>query len=465
VNELNTLPNVAIVGRPNVGKSALFNWLVGRKLAIVHDQPGITRDRVSAVCRRDTHPFTVWDTGGIFGVGEHELGAQVRGAADEALRESDLLLFVVDAKEGLSPMDKELAGMLRKSQKPVVLVINKIDTEKHEPLAAEFDSLGFEASVAVSAEHDRGISDLLSEIEHRLPASPTDVAMRTGEKQIAIAIVGRPNVGKSSLINSIVRSERAIVSELPGTTRDAVDILYERDGEKFVFIDTAGIRRRGKQSTSVEVFSVMRSEKSIRRADLCVLIVDLTIGVTAQDKRIAGLIQAAKKSAIIILNKWDLVKPKRNQNQAIAKLVETARDEIFFLDYAPVLITSSLTGEHVGKLFALIENIKRAARQRVGTGVLNRLLRQAFEANPPPTIRSRRLKLFYAAQSKGKEDQRLQPPEFVLFVNDPRLVSQTYKRYLESRIRHAQPFPGVPIILMLRPRAQSRTSGSRLRAK
>ncbi|PYK17883.1 MAG: hypothetical protein DME55_08565 [Verrucomicrobia bacterium] len=280
-----------------------------------------------------------------------------------------------------------------------------------------------------------------------------------------MAILGRPNVGKSSLINSIVRSERAIVSELAGTTRDAIDILYQRDGRNFVFIDTAGIRRRGKQSTSAEVFSVMRAERSIRRAGLCVLIVDLTAGVTAQDKRIAGLIQTARKAAMVILNKWDLVKPKRNQKEAIANLAATARERIFFLDYAPVLITSSLTGEYVSKLFALIQKIQRAAGQRVGTGVLNRLLRHAFEANPPPTVRARRLKLFYAAQSKGKEDQQLQPPEFVLFVNDPRLLSQTYKRYLESRIRNAQPFPGLPIILTLRPRATSATAASRLRKK
>jgi GTPase len=209
----------------------------------------------------------------------------------------------------------------------------------------------------------------------------------------------------------------------------------------------------------------MRAERSIRRAELCVLIVDLTAGVTAQDKRIAGLIQAAQKPAIIILNKWDLVKPKRNQKEAIGKLVEAARDGIFFLDYAPVLITSSLTGEHVGRLFALIEKIQRSARQRVGTGVLNRFLRQAFEANPPPTIRARRLKLFYAAQSKGKENQPLEPPEFVLFVNDPRLLNQTYKRYLEAFIRRAQPFPGLPILLTLRPRAKSAMPASRLRAK
>jgi len=464
MNGLTNTPSVAIVGRPNVGKSALFNRLIGRKIAIVHDQPGITRDRISAICTHGTRPFVLWDTGGIFGAGEAELSAHVRGAAEEALRESDLLLFVVDAKEGLSPMDKELARKVRKSQKPVVLVINKIDIEKHEALAAEFDSLGFKSSLAISAEHGRGISDLLDAIDRFLPW-PAGDSQGTSHDSLAVAILGRPNVGKSSLINSIVHSERAIVSELAGTTRDAIDILYQRDGRNFVFIDTAGIRRRGKQSTSVEVFSVMRAERSIRRADLCVLTVDLTAGVTAQDKRIAGLIQAARKPTIVILNKWDLVKPKRDQKEAVARLVATAREQIFFLDYAPVLITSSLTGEHLSKLFGLIEKLQHAARQRVGTGVLNRLLRQAFEASPPPTMGARRLKLLYAAQSKGTEDQQLQPPEFVLFVNDPRLLSQTYQRYLESRIRDAQPFPGLPIVLTLRPRAKSGRPASRLRAK
>ena len=460
----NKLPAVAIVGRPNVGKSALFNCLIRRKVAIVHDQPGITRDRISAICTGGTRPFVLWDTGGILGAGEAELTAQVRRTAGEAFRDSDLLLFVVDAKEGLSPIDEELARSLRKSQKPVVLVINKIDHDKHESLAPEFDSLGFRSTVLISAEHGRGILDLLGAIDRLLP-SPTIDSRSTSPQSLAVAILGRPNVGKSSLINSIVRSERAIVSELPGTTRDAVDVLYQCGGRAFVFIDTAGIRRRSKRSTSVEIFSVMRAERSIRRADLCVLIVDLTAGVTAQDKRIAGLIQAAQKPSIIVLNKWDLVKPNRNQNQTITKLVETARQRIFFLDYAPVLITSSLTGEHVSKLFGSIEKIQRAAREHVGTGVLNRLLRQAFEANPPPTIRARRLKLFYAAQSKGKEDQQLQPPEFVLFVNDPRLLSQTYKRYLESCIRQRQAFPGLPIILTLRPRAQTVRAASRLRVK
>jgi GTP-binding protein len=462
----NNLPNVAIVGRPNVGKSALFNRLINRRIAIVHDKPGITRDRISAVCTRGSHSFIVWDTGGVADAGESELTAQVRRAVDGAIQDSDLLLFVVDAKGGLSPLDQELARMLRKSRKPVVLVINKIDHEKHENLAIDFASLGFPQSLSISAEHGRGISELLETVDRCLPA-PLNVEHPTSNIQhpIAIAIVGRPNVGKSSLINSIVRSERAIVSELPGTTRDAIDISYRRDGCEFLLIDTAGMRRRGKHSTSVEVFSVMRAERSIRRADLCVLIVDLTMGVTAQDKRIAGLIQKARKAALVVLNKWDLVKPKRKEKQTIAQLVDETRAQIFFLDYAPVLIASALTGENIDKLFALIEKVRRAARERIGTGVLNRLLRSAFAANPPPMISGRRLKLFYAAQASGNREAVVEPPEFVLFVNDPRLLSETYSRYLQARIRKAQFYPGLPIILTLRPRAKTVTPASRSRGE
>jgi GTPase len=488
----NNLPNVAIVGRPNVGKSALFNRLIGRRIAIVHDQPGITRDRISAVCTRRTQPFVVWDTGGIAGTGESELSAQVRHAVQEAIRDSDVLLFLVDAKDGLSPIDQELARMLRKSHKPVVLVINKIDNERQENLAADFASLGFPQSNSISAEHNRGISELLQAIDQLLPSpiaatgikpqirprtdslrrsSNTchpEAARRLVKPPVAIAIIGRPNVGKSSLINSILRSERAIVSKLPGTTRDSVDISYERGGQKFLFIDTAGIRRRGKQSSSVEVFSVMRAERSIRRADLCILIVDLTMGVTAQDKRIGGLIQKAGKAAIIVLNKWDLIRPKRREKQTIAQLVDETRTRIFFLDYAPVLVASALTGQNIEKLFALIESVRHAAQQRIGTGVLNRLLRAAFAASPPPMISGRRLKLFYAAQPRGGGfptaeeelakaplvEKALQPPEVVLFVNDPRWLAETYRRYLEACIRKAQPYPGLPLILTLRPRSK-----------
>jgi len=488
MSDTTQLPNVAIVGRPNVGKSALFNRLLGRKIAIVHDRPGITRDRLSATCTRSERPFTLWDTGGIVGAGESELTQEVQYVAENALRESDLVLFVVDGKEGLSPVDGELARMLRRSHKPVVLVINKIDNEKHDPLAAEFDSLGFEKVISLSAEHNRGVSELLDAIERRLPSPvkeyPTVVRRSLGEsaskveQRIAIAIVGRPNVGKSSLINSIVRGERAIVSELPGTTRDAIDIVYERNGRQFVFIDTAGIRRRGKVSSSAEVFSVMRAERSIRRADLCVLVIDLTIGVTAQDKRIAGLIQKARKPAIVVLNKWDLIKPRRREKQSARELIEQTRSSIFFLNYAQVVITAASTGENVDRLFAIIEKVQYAARKRIGTGVLNRLLCQAFEANPPPLVKGKRLKLFYAAQTTGsnsqsdevsstpaerepgkardgKQRRSLGPVEFILFVNDPTLMNETYRRYLESRIRNAEPYPGLPIVLTLRRRAQT----------
>lgn len=456
------LPSVAIIGRPNVGKSALFNRLVGRKIAIVHDQPGITRDRISAICSRGEQPFALWDTGGIFGAGEKDLRGEVRRTAEAALHASDLLLFVVDGKDGLSPIDSDLARTLRKARKPIVLVVNKIDHDKHDSLAAEFDSLGFEKIVSISAEHNRGIAELLDQIEQLLPAISDQQSEISNS--LSIAIIGRPNVGKSSLINAIVQSERAIVSELPGTTRDSVDISYQRDGRRFLFIDTAGIRRRGKLSSSVEVFSVMRAERSIRRADLCVLIVDLTSGVTAQDKRIAGLIQEARKAALVVLNKWDLVKPKRGERQTIRELVAETQEKIFFLNYAPVLVASARTGENVDRLFGMIGKIEQASATRIGTGVLNRLMRAVFAANPPPMVKGRRLKLFYAAQAAGTRErsakgrihrrEHLQPPEFVLFVNDPRLLTQSYARYLEARIRDAQPYSGLPIILTLRPRSQ-----------
>jgi GTP-binding protein len=453
MNGQRDLPNVAIVGRPNVGKSALFNRLVGRKIAIVHDQPGITRDRISAICTRGRRAFRVWDTGGILGAGETELGAQVRATAETALRESDLVLFIVDAQDGLTPIDQELARTLRKSRKPVLLVVNKIDNEQAEALSADFDSLGFAKSFAVSAEHNRGISELLENIEQLLPADLENRESRI-ENALSIAIIGRPNVGKSSLINALLGSEHAIVSELPGTTRDAVDIFYQRDGEQFLFIDTAGMRRRGKHSSSVEVFSVMRAERSIRRADLCVLIVDLTTGVTAQDKRIAGLIQQARKAAIVVLNKWDLFKPSRGGKQTIRQLIDETRARLFFLDYAPVLVASARTGENMERLFCLIEDVRRESRAHIGTGLLNRIVRAAFAANPPLMKRGKRLKLFYAAQASASQNRQLAPPEFALFVNNPRLITDHYRRYLEARLRAAQSFAGLPIVLTLRARSE-----------
>jgi len=449
--------NVAIVGRPNVGKSELFNRLAGRNIAIVHDQPGITRDRLVAPCTRGSRPFSVWDTGGIGGAGESELITQVREAASAAMRESNVILFVVDAQQGLAPIDEDLARMLRRSRIPVVLVINKIDDPKHENLDADFARLGFRDAVSISAAHGRGISELLEKIVDLLPAASEIEPQAANIKHpLALAIVGRPNSGKSSLINSIVKGPRAIVSELPGTTRDAVDIAYERDGERFLLIDTAGMRQRGKHSTSVEVFSVMRAERTIRRADLCVLIVDVTSGITAQDKKVAGLIQKSEKPSFVVLNKWDLIKPKRGAIQAIQKHIDLAREQLFFLDYAPVLVASALTGENVERFFSLVAKIQTVSRARLGTGVLNRLLRDAIAANPPPMVSGKRLKLFYATQTSGTDDRhQLSPPKFVLFVNQPRLLGETYRRYLEARIREAQPYAGLPILISCRARSQT----------
>jgi GTP-binding protein len=452
---------VAIVGRPNVGKSALFNRLVGRNIAIVHDQPGITRDRLAALSSKGRRPFTVWDTGGIGGAGETELTTQVRGAADSAMRESDVILFIVDAQAGLNPIDQELAKILRKSKSPVVLVVNKIDHEKHEDLDVEFSQLGFDNSIPISAAHGRGISELLEVVDGLLPESKThDTKSEIENAPTSLAIVGRPNAGKSSLINSILRDARTIVSELPGTTRDAVDILYERNGEKFLLIDTAGMRQRSKHSTSVEVFSVMRAERTIRRADLCVLVIDLTSGVTSQDKKIAGLIQESEKPCLIVLNKWDLVKPARGGKKAIERAITDVRQRLFFLEYAPVLVASALTGENVDELFRLIANIRRSAQVRIGTGVLNRMLRAALEENPPPMIGTRRLKLFYAAQARDETSEALSAMKFVLFVNQPKLLSDSYARYLERRIRTIAPFPGLPLLLSCRARSESEKRAS-----
>ncbi len=447
---------VAVVGRPNVGKSALFNRLAGRNIAIVHDQPGITRDRLSALSSKGVRPFLVWDTGGIGGAGEKELATEVRTAADAAMRESDLILFVVDAQQGLAPIDQDLAKMLRKSRKPVVLVINKIDHPKHEALESDFARLNFKQSISISAAHGLGINELLEMIDRLLPATGEENENEKAKIQspLALAIIGRPNAGKSSLINSILRDQRTIVSSIPGTTRDAVDIAYERDGQKFLLIDTAGMRARSKHSTSVEVFSVMRAERTIRRADLCVLVVDLTCGITSQDKKIAGLIQESRKPSLVVLNKWDLVKPARGTKTAMQTLVRETREHLFFLDYAPILIASAITGENVQQLFALVSEIQNAAGKHIGTGILNRLLRAAFTESPPPTIGTRRLKLFYVAQAGDESDDAIAPPKFILFVNQPKLLSDPYARYLEGRIRQAQPYPGLPVLITCRARSE-----------
>lgn len=445
---------VAIVGRPNVGKSALFNRLVGRNIAIVHDQPGITRDRISAPSREGN--FLVWDTGGIGGAGEKELVREVRGAAEAAMREAALILLVVDAQQGLTPVDEELARLLRRSRRPLLLVVNKVDHPKHEPLESEFERLGLEA-ISISAAHGRGFDSLVEAIEERLPKEEAGGGEETlpAGRPLSLAIIGRPNVGKSSLINAILSDRRTIVSNLPGTTRDAVDIAYRRGGQDFLLIDTAGIRPRSRHSSSVEVFSVMRSERTIRRADLCVLVIDASTGASTQDKKIAALMQKAHKPSLVVVNKWDLVRPERGGRAALGRLLAQTREQLFFLNYAPMLVTSALTGENVDDLFKRIGEIRRATHARLGTGVLNRALREAFAANPPPTVANQRLKLFYAAQTRGEEAKALATPEFVLFVNNPQLLGETYARYLEGRIRELKPFTGLPLMLNFRPRPET----------
>jgi GTP-binding protein len=345
----------------------------------------------------------------------------------------------------------------------VLLVANKIDHPKHENLDLEFQSFGFE-SIAISAAHGRGIDSLVEAIEKRLP--PDEVRDESPKTQaLSLAIVGRPNVGKSSLINAILSDRRTIVSNLPGTTRDSVDVAYQRGSDRFVLIDTAGIRPRGKHSSSVEVFSVMRSERTIRRADLCVLVIDATMGVTAQDKKIGALMQKAHKPSIVVVNKWDLVKNetergggrrglKKSADPVLANLISETRERLFFLPYAPILVASALTGENVDRLFNAIRKIQTGAKERIGTGILNRLLREAFAANPPPMVHNQRLKLFYATQPRSDE-KTLATPEFVLFVNDPQLLGDTYARYLETQIREARAFPGLPLMLNFRPRSDT----------
>ncbi len=446
--------NIAIIGRPNVGKSALFNRIAGRRIAIVHGQPGITRDRISAKCEIGGKTFALWDTGGIVGAGETQLTGDVRAAAELAMKESDLVLFVVDGQDGLNPMDHELARLVRKLHKPVLLLVNKIDDPKHQPRIDEFSALGFENVFPISAAHGRGVPELLEAIDNFLPASQIKSQTSNLKHPIAVAILGRPNAGKSSLINALLRDPRTIVSEIPGTTRDAVDIEYEREGKRYLFIDTAGIRARSKHSSSVEVFSVMRAEKTITRADICVLVIDAAEGIKAQDRRIAALIQKARKACVIALNKWDLVRTHRKQRQTMEDAIANARAELFFIDYAPVLVTSALTGEHADRIFKMIERIRRAARAHIGTGKLNRALRAAFAANPPPMAKGKRLKLFYATQSSGDQSREFAPPEIVLFVNSPRLLTQPFARFLEAKIRELEPYPGLPILLTCRARTE-----------
>ena len=443
---------VAIVGRPNVGKSALFNRLARRRISIVHDQPGVTRDRISVECRWDDEPFTLIDTGGIGSDVDTSFTEQVETEVSLAMQTADVILFMVDAQSGLTPVDQTLAKRLRKVNKPILLVVNKVDHPKHEELDIDFARLGFKQSLCISAEHNKGIIDLVEEIQKLLPKAPeVDPDAPAVEVPVEIAIVGRPNVGKSALINAILQDSRTMVSNISGTTRDAVDVPYRRGDHDYTLIDTAGIRPRGKQDSTVEIFSVMRSERSIRRADLCVLVVDATAGVTAQDKKIAGQIQEAEKPCLVAVNKWDLVKEAADfgtRKEQLEALIEKIRVELFFVDYAPIIVLSALKGEGMTRLFKLIEQIRVQSRQRIGTGPLNRLLAEALTAHPPPARQqNKRLKIVYATQPERQEVARtpIPIPSILMFVNQAALMVDNYRKFLDAQIRKEVPWTGLPL--------------------
>lgn len=453
------MPTVAIVGRPNVGKSALFNRLAGRKIAIVHDQPGVTRDRISAPSSLTATPCTLIDTGGIGATIDDGFGEQVTIEADIAMQTADLILFIVDAHDGLTAIDQALAQKLRKAKPPVLLVLNKVDDPKHEAAFSDFARLGFKDPVFVSAEHGRNVGRLVEAIDEVIAPLASEietVAVEAEAVGIKLAIVGKPNAGKSSLVNAILKDERTIVSDIAGTTRDAVDLPYSFQGENFTLIDTAGLRPRGKRDNSVEVFSAMRTEKAVRRADLCVLVVDLVAGISAQDRKIAQLILEEKKPCLIVLNKFDIFEPDSKRGDRLESAKEHVRRELFFLSYAPFVICSAKTGSAVDHVLKEALKIRKGAQDIPTTGKLNRILQGAFEATPPPIDNKlrRRLKLYYATNAMNEKYSVIPVPTIVLFVNDKRLMAQSYEQYLTNRFREAHPAPGVPIIFSVRSRTR-----------
>ena len=384
---------------------------------------------------------------------DNDYDDQIRSEADLAMEMADVIVLVGDSKDGVTPVDRSLAKKLRSARKPVILAVNKIDHPKQELADTEFAVLGFSEIIPISAAHNRGISDLVEQIERHLPEPSRDeVKSQSPMSRLNSRSLDDRTSANHRLINAILQHQRTIVSDAAGTTRDSVDVPYERDGKNYVLIDTAGIRARRKHSTSVEVFSVMRSEKSIVRADICALVVDAVEGVTAQDKKIAGLIQQNHKPCIVIVNKMDLVKPPTGVRDFLDALLGQIRAKLFFLSYAPIDIVSAQTGENLDRLFGSIERIQKHAARSIGTGSLNRLLQEAMAAAPPPIRRNKRFKLLYATQIDKTSNHLVAPPTFVFFVNDPELLTDDYKRYLEARIRERNGYYGLPIIIRLRSR-------------
>lgn len=436
-------PLVAIVGRPNVGKSTFFNAIAGRRIAIVDDAPGVTRDRIYADTLWNGRQFTLIDTGGIDTQSDDVLLSQMRRQAQIAIETADLVCFFIDARHGLTHQDEEIADILRRSQKPVLLVINKLDHEGLNDVLYEGYSLGLGEPVGISSTNLLGLGDLLDEIVKRLP--PEAETDPNADNLINLAIVGRPNVGKSSLTNRLLGEDRVMVSDIPGTTRDAIDTRYEHeDGSIYNIIDTAGIRRkRSIEDQSLERYSVLRSIAAIRRCNVAILIIDAQDGVTEQDMRIAGLIRDEGKAVILAVNKWDVIEKETGTLEAYRDQV---LDRLKFINYAPVLFISALTGQRVSQVWEMVSIVYAQAGRRIPTGILNELIGEAQMALQPPMEGGQRLKIYYATQ------QGTYPPSFLLFVNNPQLIHFAYERYLENQMRKAFEFTGTPIRFYLRER-------------
>ncbi|MEC0176465.1 ribosome biogenesis GTPase Der [Paenibacillus favisporus] len=431
-------PVVAIVGRPNVGKSTIFNRLVGDRLAIVEDKPGVTRDRIYSVAEWNGKPFSVIDTGGIEIDGDDEILKSIRMQAELAIEEADVIVFMCDAKSGVTQSDEEVAQMLFRSGKPIVLAVNKVDNLQRNDDIYEFYSLGFGDPIAISGSHGTGIGDLLDAIVDILPDLTDD---EYDEDVIRVALIGRPNVGKSSLVNAILGEERVIVSDIAGTTRDAIDTPFERDGQRYVLIDTAGMRKRGKVYETTEKYSVMRAMRAIERADVVLVVINGEEGIIDQDKHIAGYAYEAGKASLFVVNKWDAVE---KDDKTMHQFEKKIRDHFLFMTYAPVLFLSAKTKQRLHKLLPVVQHVAEQHSLRVQTHLLNDVVSDAVAINPPPTDKGRRLRINYATQVAVK------PPTMVIFVNDPELMHFSYERYLENKIRSAFDFEGTPIRIFTR---------------
>lgn len=433
-------PIVAIVGRPNVGKSTLFNIFANSRISIVEDTPGVTRDRLYAVAEWLDHEFMMVDTGGIEIMNADAIAVSIRQQAQIAIREADVILFVCDARAGITTEDEEVARLLRQSKKPIVLAINKADSPKQEMNIFEFYNLGIGEPIPVSASNHLGLGDLLDAVVEKFPDENAAGDLEDDD-EIKVALIGRPNVGKSSIFNALVGEERSIVSDVAGTTRDAIDTPVVKNGQRYLFIDTAGMRRKAKVDEPIEKYSVMRSLRAVDRSDVVLMVFDAVEGVTEQDKRIVGYAHEAGKGVILVVNKWDLYE---KDNTSTLRYTETLRKELVFLQYAPVVFVSAMTKQRIHRLPEIISYVAEQNAMRISTSVLNQVIADAVAINPTPTEKGVRLKILYVTQVKIK------PPTFVIFVNAPEVMHFSYERYLENKLREAFGFEGTPIHLIIR---------------